>query len=672
MPAGEFAVWAAVGEDPPMERVRVTGAAGLAVFVVAVVAMMIVPLPRPVLDLLLTANMAVSVALLLVALSARGSAELSSFPMLLVLTTLFRLSLNVSSVRLILLSGDAGQVIRAFGTFVVRGDYVVGFAVFLILTLVQYLVIARGAERVAEVAARFSLDAMPGQQLAIDADLRAGQLDAAEARRRRSSLQKEAQLYGALDGAMRFVKGDAIAGILILAISLAGGLLIGVVQRGLPLGEAARLYTLLTIGDGLVSQLPALLVSTAAGLVVTRVASAEGAGADLVAQLGQPRALYLTAGFLVVLAVIPGLPLVPFLIVGLLALGLGWWSARRHGREETAHVAAPVVPAALELKLHPDLFARLSAVLGGLIQSTAEAVAVDLGLFIPSARVGSSPSLPPGGWQILLRGTPVTEGVLPSGKVLAEIAPAALPEGVSADPASHPATQALSSWVPASSGEALLGGGVRIMSPEIVLQVSFESVLRRVAPELVGLDETQRLVDQLQAIYPALVREVMGKRIDTVALSELLRRLLGEGEPIGDLRDVLEAVARIAPMEKDPAILVERVRGQLQRMLTRRHTLNQKVAALVLDSDAEEALRSSLRPSVDGPRLALEPDLAEGFLLSLRREVDANPGAILLTSGELRRHLRRLVVTAEPRLAVLAYHELLPEAEIERVGSVGL
>ncbi len=657
-----------------MERagVRVTGAVGLAVFVVAVVAMMIVPLPRPALDILLVCNMAVSVALLLVALSAGGSAELSSFPMLLVLTTLFRLYLNVSSVRLILLSGDAGQVIRAFGTFVVRGDYVVGFAVFLILTLVQYLVIARGAERVAEVAARFSLDAMPGQQLAIDADLRAGQLDAVEARTRRSALQKEAQLYGALDGAMRFVKGDAIAGILILAISLAGGLIIGVVQRGLPLGEAARLYTLLTIGDGLVSQLPALLVSTAAGLVVTRVASAEGVGSDLVAQLGRPQALYLTAGFLIVLAVVPGLPLVPFLIVGLLALGLGWWSARRRGREETAQVAAPSVPMALELGLHPELLSKLATPLATLIQSTAEAVALDLGLFIPSARLRAVPSLPAGGWQILLRGTPVIEGVLPPGRVLAEVAPAALPEGVSADPASHPATLALASWVPASAGQALMQGGVRVMSSELFLQTAFESVLRRVAPELVGLDETQRLVDQLQAVYPALVREVVGKRIDTVGLSELLRRLLAEGEPIGDLRDLLEAVARIAPTEKDPAMLAERVRGQLQRLLTRRHTQNQKVAALVLDSDAEEVLRGSLRPSADGPRLALEPDLAEGFLLSLRREVEANPGAILLTSGELRRHLRRLVITAEPRLAVLAYHELLPEAEIDRVGSVSL
>ncbi|HEX4459066.1 MAG TPA: flagellar biosynthesis protein FlhA, partial [Polyangia bacterium] len=274
------------------------GAIAVAAFVIASVAMLIVPLPTPLLDLLLTLNLAVSVALLLVAVWSSRTLELSTFPTLLVLTTLYRLSLNVSSVRLILLQANAGRVIHAFGAFVVRGDYVVGFAVFLILTIVQYVVISRGAERVAEVAARFTLDAMPGKQLAIDADLRAGAVDANEARKRRNELSKEAQLYGALDGAMRFVKGDAIAGLLILAISLVGGLIIGVVRHNLPIGDAARVYTLLTVGDGLVSQLPALLISTAAGLVVTRVASDEDGGSlgpDLARQLMRPGALWATA-----------------------------------------------------------------------------------------------------------------------------------------------------------------------------------------------------------------------------------------------------------------------------------------------------------------------------------------------------------------------------------------
>src|SRR6185312_16038068 len=402
-------------------RFGATSSLGLAAFVVATVAMMIVPLPTPLLDLLITSNLAISVALLLVAVWSARTLELSTFPTLLLLTTLYRLALNVSSVRLILLQANAGRVIHAFGSFVVRGDYVVGFAVFLILTIVQYIVISRGAERVAEVAARFTLDAMPGKQLAIDADLRAGAIDSGEARRRREALSKEAALYGALDGAMRFVKGDAIAGVLI-----------GVVQRGMALGDAARVYTLLTIGDGLVSQLPALLISTAAGLVVTRVASDEdGAtlGPDLARQLLRPGALITTAVLLAVLALVPGLPLWPFLVVAAGAAALAWLALRRRAQQPRVPVAdAPHAPPALEVALDPALHAAAPTLESRLVQVT-RTLSDELGVIVPALQLTIDARLPLRGYEIRLRGTPLADGIVPDGRILVDVAPGKLPAG---------------------------------------------------------------------------------------------------------------------------------------------------------------------------------------------------------------------------------------------------
>jgi type III secretion protein V len=650
------------------------GAFALAGFVVAVVAMMIVPLPTPLLDVLLTLNLAISVALLLVSVYSAHTLELSTFPTLLVLTTLFRLSLNVSTVRLILLQADAGRVIHAFGSFVVRGDYVVGLAVFLILTIVQYVVIARGAERVAEVAARFSLDAMPGQQLAIDAELRAGALDAAEARVRRASLQREAQLYGALDGAMRFVKGDAIASTIILGISLAGGLVIGVVQRGMPLGGAARLYTLLTIGDGLVSQLPALLLSTAAGLVVTRVASDQAGsslGPDLERQLLRPRALGATALLLGALALVPGLPLWPFAVVASAAGGLALYARRRRIAAPVSMPSLPQVPAPLQVAIAPQLAPPLGGAeqLDARLRQVAAHLADELGLVIPAVEVLIDARLPLRGWEVRLRGVPLRRGQHPDGRLLADVGPAALPPDLPAEPAEHPATGALASWVPLSAAEQLKRSGLTLLDGADCISAALEAALRSSSPELLGVDETQRLLDGLAAKYPALVREVIPRRIDPGGLAELLRRLLAEELPIRDLRDVLEAVARQKDGEKDPILLTERVRAALARQITHRHARDGHVEALVLDAQAEEAVRGAIRP--DG-QLALEADFAEALLAAVRRELETQRGAVLLTSGDLRRHVRRLVAAEHPRLPVLAFHELLPDVEVDRVGTLSL
>jgi type III secretion protein V len=658
--------------DGPGRPQRFSAAAVLAGFVVAVVAMMIVPLPTPLLDVLITTNLALSVALLLVAIYSSRSLELSTFPTLLVLTTLFRLSLNVSSVRLILLQANAGRVIHAFGAFVVRGDYVVGFAVFLILTIVQYVVISRGAERVAEVAARFTLDAMPGQQLAIDADVRAGAIDAEEARTRRAGLSKEAQLYGALDGAMRFVKGDAIAGLLILSISLTGGLVIGILERGMAPGEAARIYTLLTIGDGLVSQLPALIISTAAGLVVTRVASDEAGanlGRDLARQLLRSRALMVTALLLLGLALVPGLPLWPFALVGVGVAGLAWY-ARRAPEAPAPGPSLPRVAPPLEVAVDPQLRVALPALPEALPQVTAQ-LADELGLVIPPVTLTLDARLPLRSYEVRLRGLALGGGQVPDGRMLADSTPAALPAGIDAVPAEHPGTGALAAWIPASAQAAVAKAGVAVHDGAWCVSLRLESLLRSHAPELIGLDETQRLLDAAARAYPSLVREVVPRRADTATLAEVLRRLVGEGLPVGDLHDVLEAIGRQKEPERDTAALTERVRACLKRQITHRHARGKRVEALLLDSDAEEAVRGAIRQTQDGAQLALEPELADAFLQSVTRE-SVKSGAVIVTSAELRRHVRRLVEHEHPALPVLAYHELLPEVQVERVGTITL
>lgn len=649
------------------------GAVALAAFVIAVVAMMIVPLPTPLLDVLLTSNLAISVALLLVAVWSARTLELSTFPTLLVLTTLYRLALNVSSVRLILLQANAGRVIHAFGAFVVRGDYVVGFAVFLILTIVQYVVISRGAERVAEVAARFTLDAMPGKQLAIDADLRAGAIDAGEARRRRDALSKEAALYGALDGAMRFVKGDAIAGLLILSISLVGGLIVGVVQHGMQLGDAARVYTLLTIGDGLVSQLPALLISTAAGLVVTRVASdEEGAtlGPDLARQLMRPGALLATALLLAVLALVPGLPLWPFLVVAAAAGALAWWALRRRGQTPVAPAAhTPSPPPPLEVALDPAL--RVAApTLESRLHQVTRALSDELGLPVPPLAVTVDASLPLRGYEIRLRGTPIADGIVPDGRVLVDVAPSKLPAGVEGQSTEHPATGAPASWVPASSVPRLGASGVVLLDGPGAIAARLDSALRAAAPELVGLDETQRLLDGAARAHPALVRALVPGRADVTLVADVLRRLVAEGISIRDLPSVLEALARAVADTREPALVTERVRAQLQRIITHNFSSKKHVSALMLDAEAEEAVRGALRPSGDKVVLALEPDLADAFLASVGKEARAHASPVILTSPELRRHVRRLVEGEHPRLPVLAFQELASDVEVEQVGTI--
>jgi len=626
----------------------------LAGVVVSIVGMMIVPLPTPLLDLLISVNIAAAVTLLLLAIYVSDALKIATFPTLLLLTTLFRLALEVSATRLILLHADAGQVIHAFGNFVVAGNLVVGAVIFLILTMIQFIVISKGSERVAEVAARFTLDAMPGKQMSIDAELRAGHIDRDEARRRRAALARESQLYGSMDGAMKFVKGDAIAGIVVLAVNIVGGLVIGIVQRGMEAGVAARTYTVLTIGEGLVAQIPALVISTAAGIIVTRVASEEEGGhlgRDIGAQIvAQPRALAIAAGLLALLAVVPGLPAVPFLTLAAV-LGAVAWKLLRAPLRPAASAggvgAAPIAVGApgaavddgalsplltpVAVEVSAELGARLAGFGVEIVPRLRERLFAELGLPLPAVRVRvGAPGLEGGRFVLRLNEVPLGRG---------EIARA--------------------DWERAGGeiGEAVL------------------ALLRRYGHELFGLEEAQALLDALERTHPALVREVVPKAVPLVLFTDVARRLVEEGISLRNLRDILGALAEWAPHERDPVALTEHVRAALRRAITYRFAGDGgALAAYLLDPMIEDAIREAVHKTASGSYLALEPQLSSDIVAAVGRALGpgAQGGAVLLTGAEIRRYVRRLIETDHPDLAVLSFQELAPEAQIRPIARISV
>ena len=573
----------------------------LAILVVAIVAMMIVPLPTHLLDVLLAANLSASVAILLVVLYVPDALAVAAFPTLLLITTLFRLALNVSSSRLILLQADAGDVIRAFGEFVVRGNYVVGAVVFLILTIIQFVVIAKGSERVAEVGARFVLDAMPGKQMAIDAELRAGGIDGNEARRRRHKLARESQFYGAMDGAMKFVKGDVIASVIITVINVLGGLAIGVAQRGLPVDAALKKYGLLTIGDGLVSQIPALVLSTAAGLLVTRTASEEPdtpLGTDLAQQLfSTPKALRVASVFVVLLALVPGLPALPFAVIGLALFFVARSRSRSMLREAEQAQADPVpaqvqgagkkgphflpvlVPWSVEVSqdLHeslPDADKHEGVITG--VQALRDSLFLELGVPLPPPRIRAAAALPARSVLVSLFEIPARLAAVPPELGPAEIAPFAVAQA--------------------------------------------EATIRLRAQDYVGLNETQKLLDELEQFSPALVRNVVPKPVSVAILADVLRRLVEERVSIRDLRAILEALATVAGTEKDPLNLTEYVRSQLRRAITYRVAGGAAALTMItLDPLIEDTVRRAVTRTPSGSFLSLAPAAARDVVTAIRR-----------------------------------------------------
>jgi type III secretion protein V len=621
----------------------------LAGFVVLVVGLMIVPLPTPVLDVLLATNLSAAVAILLVVLYVPDAIGIATFPTLLLLTTLFRLALNVASTRLILLQANAGEVIRAFGTFVVRGNYVVGAVVFLVLTTIQYIVIAKGSERVAEVGARFALDAMPGKQLAIDAELRAGSIDGAEARRRRRLLQRESQFYGAMDGAMKFVKGDVVASILIVVVNALGGLGIGVGMRGMTAVDALRRYGLLTIGDGLVTQIPALVLSTAAGILVTRVASEEAdtpLGEELARQLfGVPKALQVAGGFVLLLAAVPGLPAAPFLAIGTcLVVGARAQTRARAAADRRAAAASPldraraggarertfvpvVVPWSLDVSDDLDAAVLSPRGMQAMALDLREQIFADLGVPLPAARVRTRSELDARCVVLSMHEVPAI--------VLR------VPEGVADDD--------VAAWV---RGPAL-------------------RQLRARAADFLGMAEVQRLLDELEPFASATVRNVVPKPVSLVLLTDIMRRLVEEGIGVRDLRGVLEALSIVAGTEKDPLALAEYVRSQLRRAITFRLTGGVAHLDVVLvDPILEETVRRAITRTPAGAFLTLAPQAARDVIAAVRSAVDAGSAqapAVILTQPDIRRFVRKLIETEMPDVWVVSFAELLPEVALKPV-----
>ncbi len=632
--------------------------AALAALVIGIVGLMVVPLPTWLLDVFLATNLAFSVTILLVSLYVSDGLKIAAFPTLLLLTTLVRLALNVSSTRLILLQGNAGEVIRAFGDFVVRGNYVVGGVVFLILTIIQFVVIAKGGERVAEVGARFTLDALPGKQMAIDAELRAGSIDGNEARTRRRQLSRESQFYGAMDGAMKFVKGDVIASLLITLINLIGGLTIGILQRGMSAEAALKRYGLLTIGDGLVTQIPSLVLATAAGVLVTRVASEEAdtpLGAELAEQLlGQPRALRVASGFVGALALVPGLPALPFLFVGGLLFVASRARARALRAEATQAAAEPIqrradgneprfvpVVVAWAIEVSEDLMPlEQDDVRGGELRrpglhsamsALRELMFRELGVPLPRGRLAANPQLPPRTALLSLYEIPARSIEIPAQLTDAEI-------------------------------------------PGYLVSEALPVLLRRAA-DFLGIAETQGLLDQLEQLAPATVRQVVPKPVPLPLLADILRRLVEESISVRDLRAILEALAAVAASEKDPLQLAEFVRSQLRRSITHGLTAgSRELEVLLLDRPIEETLRAAIQRTPAGSFLALSPAAGRDVVQALRGAwPSSNPGVpVLLTQPDIRRFVRKLLEVDFPELRVVSYAELLPEIAIRPLGRAEL
>lgn len=605
----------------------------LAAMILCIVFMMIVPLPTLLLDLLIGSNIALSVLMLLSAIYGGEGLAFASMPSALLIGTLYRLALNVSSTRLILLDAHAGEVIGAFGDFVVRGDYVVGAVIFVILTIIQFLVIAKGAERVAEVGARFALDAMPGKQLAVDSEVRAGQLGPEQARQARRELHRESQFYGAMDGAMKFVKGDALAALLIVGIDLAAGVYIGTSSRGLTFVESLQTYGLLTIGDGLSCQLPSLLMSTSAGIVVTRVAganSSDSLGQSLATQLlSQTRTLRIAGLFVLILGAIPALPWLPFTLLGLGLLGLSWTTRQDSNHSTSVQHPAPVTRP-LQVRLGPSLFEMSSDDKHATAEALRNGMFARLGLPIPTLDWQRRENLPDSGYQILIH------------------------------------------ELPAKSGE-LHGEDQERRSQ---LERELTSALNMKGHHLLDLQTVQDMVDALERDRPAQVRGIVPSLVPLSDLTDLLRRLVSEQVSIRPLGEILEfaATLRASTPTLPSAELYERVRLHLGRRISHSHaSSNGTLTALVLDPFVEETLKEHTVHSGGHTALALGPELATPLLDALASrlegsgEVPVSPTPVVITTAELRPLLRDLLKTRFPLLPVLGYQELDPELELTRL-----
>lgn len=684
---------------------------GLALAVVAILGIMIVPLPPFVLDLFIATNITLAVTLLMITLYVPNSLALASFPTLLLITTLFRLALNVSATRLILLHGHAGEMIESFGNFVVQGDFVVGFVIFLILTLIQFLVIAKGSERVSEVAARFTLDALPGKQMSIDADLRAGMIDADDARRRREFLSRESQFYGAMDGAMKFVKGDAIAGIVMSVINIAAGLAIGIGMRGYAPAMALKKYTLLTIGDGLISQIPSLIIATSAGILTTRVAAAsrnDGMPISLGQEIGeqilaQPKAIAIAGCMLVALGLVPGLPLVPFFALAAVSLSVAWGLTRTKVQKEKEAVKAEVdadsdgeaggqLPLVLPVILETsppvtplaDVTDQGSRFVQELLPQMRRWMFQETGVVLPGIKVrGNADYLDDGSFVIHLHEVPAANAYVYPGKVflrenLDEVQSLGI-EGVPGPvPDLQPGVSGEGLWVDAEIAADLPPGLGAPMAADEYMVVYLSELLRRNLHSLLGIQDVQDILDQLsQQGFQALVESVVPKQLSVQRLTEVLRHLLRQGLSIKDMENILESLARWSPFENDPIYLTEHVRKGLARSIAHRYTGGGPLLPVhLLDPSIEQQIAAGITSTASGSSLTLDPDTSSWVLDAFRRafayrsDGEGSSVPVVLTQSEIRYFVQRLLDFEIPGVTVLSYQELPPELQIQPVGRI--
>jgi len=668
------------------------------ILVVLILAMMVLPLPPFVLDLLFTFNISVSLLVVLMAVYVNRPLDFSLFPTVLLMTTLLRLSLNVASTRVVLLYGHtgadaAGKVIESFGYFLIGGNYAVGIVVFIVLVIINFVVITKGSGRIAEVAARFTLDAMPGKQMAIDADLNAGLIAEQEARRRRAEVAKEAEFYGAMDGASKFVRGDAIAGIIIMLINIVGGLTVGTLQHDLSLAQAAQNYTLLTIGDGLVAQLPALIISTAAGVLVTRVSTDQDLNQQLVEQLGgRPQVLYIVASILGILGLIPGMPHIAFLFIAAVVAGTAYWLERRGlvpvveapapepVRPETPEVSwSDVVPIdALGLEVGYRLIALVDRTQDGellrRIRGLRKKFAAETGFLVPAVHIRDNLELRPNAYRITLKGVEVGAGEVFPGMYLA-INPGRVLGPLPGTQTRDPAFGLPAVWIEAAQRENAQGLGYTVVDASTVVATHLSSTIQAHSAELLGREETQALLDHLAKDAPKLVEDVVPKLVPLSILQKVLQNLLSEGVHIRDMRTLLEALAEHAPRTQDPDELTAVVRVALSRAILQSVFGGaRELEVFTLEPQLEQMLaQASQTRGAEGP--GLEPGLAERLLrqaaqVAQQREQVGQP-AVLLVAPSLRNLLSRFLRRAAPQLKVMSQAEVPDNRTIRVVGVLG-
>ena len=669
----------------------------IAVTLVMIVIMMIIPLPTALLDVLICLNITIALVVIMSAIYNEEALDLSVFPSLLLVTTLFRLALNISATRLILINANAGEVIHAFGNFVVGGNPVVGFIMFIILVIINFIVITKGSERVAEVSARFTLDAMPGKQMAIDADLNQGAITDAEAKVRREKIQREADFFGAMDGASKFVKGDAIAAIIIMLINIGGGFLIGMVQRDMDATTALNTYTLLTVGEGLVSQIPALLISTATGIIVTRAASEGNLGSDIVNQLfNNERIFFINAGVLALLSIVPGLPGIPFFTLACVCAFIGYSLHRKTSVTEETKVDEKEAQAKteatrpenivsllqvdpMELEIGYSLIPLVDTVQGGdlldRIVMIRRQCALELGLVVPTIRIRDNIQIKPNSYIIKLKGMEIARGELMLDHFLAMNSGTVFEE-VPGIETIAPAFGLPALWIPESEREQAELNGYTVVDAVSVLATHLTEVIKQHASEILGRQETQNLVDNLAKTHQSLVNEVIPDLLGIGEVQKVLSYLLDERISIRDMATSMEVLADYARVTNDPEILTEYVRHAMARQITQLVTQDNILPCITLDPTLENRIAGSVQRTDHGSYVNFDPDSMRRMINSLNAELEKinNMGypPIVLTSPAVRLYFRKLVARSAPGIVIVSHAEITPNVEIQILGVVRL